>query len=390
MVKIDGADTPIYVLVKSAGSERPVRRHVPGGLLRGRHKRRSDPARFSAGRDGLMSVGIIGAACRIDRQFSDGVEPVIRTVVRSALEAAGLSIADIEMAVTVASDALDGIMVPVRSELAGTFGKSYLNVCSAAGHAVLAAAAAIEAGDTENALVVGWGAASKLAETDSRVNQFDPFYMRPVGATPAVLAALQKQTLVASELVSRQEIEAFQDRMAGILWPPEKAGADSLTRGFCDGVAALVLKRVPDGSPGVTVGDYSTASRSHCPLDGSMDPADWVREAISGFSSSGSKGAPRRGFIEASGSTSLAELRAIAASIDSGLVDCEAATANRRGGGATAWFGPATGLRALAALCRDLLTEDAGDEPDAGLFVDLAGPLGQHVTSIFVERRSAA
>lgn len=333
-----------------------------------------------------MRAGIAGAACRIGRQFADGVEPVIREVVREALDKSGLSLADIDLVTTVASDTLDGMMVPIRAELAGAFGKTYLNAPSSAGHGLSAAAAAIEAGDARTALVVGWGAASKLAEADGRSNQFDPFYMRPLGATPKVLAALQKQILTASNTLSQNEIEAFRDRMAGLLWLD--AGADEAhPYRFCDGAAALVLKRSSSEAPGVIVAEYSTASRSHSPLDGSFDPALWVSEAVERFSKARAGAAAPSGLIEVGGSTVEIEMRAIATLLRTGLVRCGTDAANRTGGGAMAWFGPASGLRVLAEMWALMSTER---DRDAALFADLAGPLGQHVTTVLLERRSEA
>ena len=332
-----------------------------------------------------MRAGIAGAACRVEREFANGIEPVIREVVRAALEAAAISLGDIDMVITVASDTLDGMMVPIRAELAGALGKTYLNVSSSAGHALSAAAAAIEAGDAAAVLVVGWGAASKLAVEDGRSNQFDPFYLRPLGASPNVLGALQKQTLIAGGLASEDDLEAFRARMAGLVWDGESPAG-----GFCDGVAAVVLRRCSDQEAGLIVADYAMASRSHMPLDGSLDPADWVNEAISGFSKAQLKDVSSQGFIEVSGSNICAEIRGIAASAETGLVNCDAESANGKGGGASAWFGPATGLRSLVKLYEDRLAGGASHEPDRGLFVELAGPLGQHVTSLLIERRSMA
>lgn len=332
-----------------------------------------------------MKAGIAGAACRVERQFSSGIEPLVREAVCTALDKAAISLADIDMVVTVASDTLDGMMVPIRAELAGALGKNYLNVPSSAGHALAAAAAAIEAGDAATALVVGWGAASKLAVEDGRSNQLDPFYLRPLGASPKVLGALQKQTLIAGGLTSEDDLEAFRTRMAGIVWNSENPAC-----GFCDGVAAIVLRRFSDQEVGVIVADYAMASRSHTPLDGSLDPSEWVNEAISGFSAAQPKDTAPRGFIEVSGSNICAEMRGIVASVEAGLVDCAAAAANDTGGGASAWFGPATGLRTLVKLYEDRLADGASGGADSGLFVDLAGPLGQHVTCVLIERRSMA
>jgi hypothetical protein len=333
-----------------------------------------------------MRVAIAGAASRIDRQFADGIERQVREVVREALDAAALSLAEVDLVVTVASDTLDGMMVPIRAELAGALGKSYLNVPSAAGHAIAAAATAIEAGDAETVLVVGWGAASKLAGNDGRSNQFDPFFMRPAGATPKVLAALQRQVLSASGAISDGGVAAFEAQMADVVWP-RGAAAGGLRPEFCDGVAAIVLTKAAEEGSGLFVADHATASRSHAPLDGSLDPAGWVTEALESLGMRA--GAPlETGFVEASGSSAVAEMRAIAAMSDSGPVRCPPDRANAAGGGAAAWFGPATALRPLAELARRRLQDKPQDA--AGIFVDLAGPLGQLVTAIVIEQRSAA
>lgn len=335
-----------------------------------------------------MKAAIAGAASRVGRQFESGIERPVRETVREALDAATLSLGDVDLVVTVASDALDGMMVPIRAELAGALGKSYLNVPSAAGHALAAAVAAIEAGDAANVLVVGWGAASRLAAEDGRSNQFDPFYMRPAGATPASLAALQRQVLVAAGRVSDAQIADFGSRMTDAVWGGG-AGAEPQAMQVCDGAAAIALRRAPEAGAGMLIAGHATASRSHAPLDASFDPADWVGEAVSSLSATCSGNASGRGFIETSGSSFWAELRAVAAAAGSGLVDCPAASANAAGGGAAAWFGPATGLRALAQLS-GRAPREAADAGGDGLFVDLAGPLGQLVTTILVQRRSAA
>lgn len=330
-----------------------------------------------------MKVAIAAAASRVDRQFASGIARPIRDVIRETLSAATLSLADVDLVVTVASDALDGMMVPIRAELAGALGKSYLNVPSSAGHAIAAAATALEAGDASTVLVVGWGAASKLAGDDGRANQFDPFYMRPAGATPEALAALQRRVLREAGRVSDDEIEAFRKRMADTLWP----GGGSVPPEFCDGVASVLLRRAPEDGVGLFIADHATASRSHAPLDASLDPALWVGEAIAELRAERGANPSGNGFIEVSGSSACAEMRAIAASVASGLTACGSERANGTGGGAAAWYGPATGLRGFADLCRLRLRDaDAAN----GIFVDLAGPLGQLVTTVLIEQRSVA
>ncbi len=328
-----------------------------------------------------MTVTVAGAASRIEGQFASGVERPIRDVVREALADAGISLSDVDYVVTVASDALDGMMVPVRAELAGALGKSYLNVPSSAGHALAAAATVIEAGDAETVLVVGWGAASKLAGDDGRSNQFDPFYMRPAGATPETLAAVQRQVLVAAGLLSVSEVEAHAARMAAASWP----GGAGASHAFCDGAVAIVLTGSKPPARGLSIVDHATASRSHAPLDATFDPAVWTSEALGSFVRGGASS--QDGFVEVSGTTPCAELRAISAVLGSESV-VGAGDSNRTGGGAAAWFGPATGLRAFAELFRMHSATDRGEAH--GVFVDLAGPLGQLVTALRIEKRSAA
>jgi hypothetical protein len=330
-----------------------------------------------------MRAAIAGAAYRSERTLADGVDPAVRHVVRDALKAAGLTLAEVDMVVTVASDTLDGMMVPIRAELAGALGKTYLNVPSSAGHAVSAAVAAIESGDARAVLVVGWGAASKLSGADSRSNQFDPFFTRPLGATPAVMADLQEQVAVASGTVSASAIGALGARMSATLWSDHELALSARGECFCDGAAAMVLRRLNDGDSGIAVTDYATASQSRMPLDGSLDPALWVQEAVGHLSTVHPDRQRPAGRVEVSAPSMVAELRGIMAAIEAGPVACDVDRANGTGGGAAGWFGPATGLRSLASLV-------GGEGCDAGLFVDLAGPLGEHVTGILIERRSVA
>lgn len=330
-----------------------------------------------------MRAAIAGAAQRLESTFADGVDQEVRRVVRGALDAAGLTLEEVDMVVTVASDTLDGMMVPIRAELAGALGKTYLNVPSSAGHAISAAVAAIESGDAQVALVVGWGAASRLAEADSRSNQFDPFFTRPLGATPAVMAGLQEQVVVASGAVSASAISALGTRMIATLWGDQELPRSARGERFCDGAAAIVLRRTENGGSGLMVTDYAAASRSQMPLDGSLDPALWVREALGAFSADHADRQRPVGRVEVTAQSVVAELRGIMAATEAGPVDCDVDGANATGGGAGGWFGPATGLGSLARLVGD-------DRCDAGLFVDLAGPLGEHVTGILIERRSAA
>lgn len=301
-----------------------------------------------------MKAGISGAAYTLERQIAGGMDAVVQDVIRRALADAAIQLADVDMVITVASDALDGMMVPVRSDMAGGIGKSYLNIPSSAGHALMAAASSIEAGNSETVLLVGWGAASKLAEFDSRTNQFDPFYLRPLGASVATLQAMQEQSLIDQGLISREDVESHASRMSEIIWGKSEPAA------FCDGAAAIILQR---SAAGLIFDHVGFASRAQIPLDGNLDPAIWVEEVT--------KKLEDPGFIEICGQSPSLELRALAAIPG-------AKRTNAHGGSSQGWFGPASPLRNLAAL--NAAVGEGG--PQSGLLIDLAGPLGQHVTAI--------
>src|SRR5690606_21160183 len=153
-----------------------------------------------------------------------------------------------------ASDTLDGVMVPIRAEVAGAYGKSPLNVPSSAGHALAAASVLLGSGQAQRVLIAGWGAASKLALHDSRDSQASPFDDRVIGAGPAQIAALQ-----AAEL--RQDDPDLPD--AGVT--------------FSDGAVALVLG-LARGAGETRIADFGTSSRGYYPEDDLVDPALWVRE----------------------------------------------------------------------------------------------------------------
>lgn len=295
----------------------------------------------------------------MERRIDGGMDAVVQDVIRRALTEAALGVAEVDLVITVASDTLDGMMVPVRSDMAGALGKSYLNVPSSAGHALMAAVASIQAGDAQTVLLVGWGAASKLAEFDSRSSQLDPFYLRPLGASVATLQAMQQQSLIDQGLLTNREIEAHAARMSEIVW------GEAAPSGFCDGTAAIVLRRAGEGDAGLIAGSIGVSSRSQLPLDGNLDPKVWVDEATAEFETDG------LAFTEVCGQGASVELRALAAVPGIKL-------ANAHGGSSQGWFGPASPLRNIAAL--HAAAEEGG--PQNGLLIDLAGPLGQHVTAI--------
>jgi acetyl-CoA acetyltransferase len=321
-------------------------------------------------------VVIAGTGTRIGTAVRGSIEDAVRDCVHAALSAAGMASLDaIDMVVTVGSDILDGSMVATRSGIAGAYGHELMTVPSSAGHALAAAVALIESGQARHVLLVGWGEGTKFAVRDGRVIQADPFYARPVGARPAVLAALQAQRLIGSGVIDLHAAGRYCTAMrarAGVALP--SGATDWLTPRWCDGAAAVVLAA---GMGGIEVCDFGTAFRPYCPEPDDLDPAGWVREAAARLS------APdvldrALAVIEGGGPTPICEGAALRAlRIRQGWA-IEDARLNPSGGSAAAHFGPATGLARLAAAAAAL--RDGGQ----GIVVDLAGPIGQATTVILL------
>jgi hypothetical protein len=331
-------------------------------------------------------VTITGCAWKIGRPFAGRLDVVIRQTVLAALAESGLSIDDIDSFVTVAGDTLDGISVPGRAEVAGNYGRQYLNVPSSAGHGLGAAVTQIEAGEAKNLILVGWGAATKYGAFDPRRNQADPFYTRPIGASPRVVAALQANEIFDMSGMEASSLQSYADEMALRAWDgavATVAGAAPawVKTGFCDGVVAIVLRGAGDGRPGVAVSDFASISRAYSPEDDRLDPAEWVKEALSAMSDPDRTQQAEFTVIEAAAPTPIAEARALSAL--GFATNFDRAKFNPSGGGATAHFGQATALRQIAETSRRLAAGSKGSSK--GLVLDLTGPAGQHTTAIMLQ-----
>jgi len=289
-------------------------------------------------------VAILGAAARVGASVAADLESEVRSVVLDSLASSKLDLDDIDAVVTVASDTLDGVMVPIRAEVAGAFGKMPLNIPSSAGHALAAAVVLLESGQARHVLLAGWGAASKLAHHDSRSIQADPFHDRPAGAVPAQVAALQ-----ASEL-----LDEFPDL------PPH-----GIT--FADGAVALVLGSSEGHDAAVRIADAGTSSRGYYPEDDKVDPLRWVNEAMAKW-----RQQPAKPQVAVSGPGRTAEARAATA-----FTDATPSGPALLPSGSEAWFGPATALFQAFQLHQQL--SRTGGE---GVLIDMAGPMGQHVTCV--------
>jgi hypothetical protein len=329
-----------------------------------------------------VPVAIAGSAERIGRDVA--MDAAVSQCVSAALAAAGLALADVDAVVTSGSDALDGGMVGVRGGIAGAYGRELMSVPSSGGHAFAAAVSLIQSGQARNVIVAGWGEGTKFALRDGRALQADPFYARPVGADAAAMTALQAQRLLADGVLTLEDVAAYgaaMRRRAGLA--EAKAGLAAggikpwLQTQWTDGACAVILQR---GDAGVRVADIGRSFRGYTPAADDLDPGGWIAAAMSGLD--GAAG-DRLAMVEACGPAAvveLAALRPVLARAGWGAVDDRV---NASGGGAAAFFGPATGLRHIALAARAL----AGRK-GLGIAIDLAGPIGQAASVFVLEGRA--
>ncbi|MFO1085280.1 MAG: hypothetical protein U1E21_11990 [Reyranellaceae bacterium] len=309
----------------------------------------------------MPRAAIRGSASAIHTSWDAPIDNLVHDVVTKALGECRLTLADIDTVVTVASDTLDGLLVPVRGEIAGNLGRSYCHITSSAGHALGAAVVMIESGQAERVLLVGWGAMEKFGAFDPRTLQADPFHARPIGALPRAVASIQAQQLLDLGLLDSDALKA----------------QDAAEPNPCDGAVAIVLE-AREGPCRVAVKDFASISRAYSPDDEVLDPAVWVREAVSLLKAA--DGIPHD--VEVAAPTVLGELRALDV-----LATQQRTRRNGSGGGAAAWFGPATGLRQIAFAAEALAGQPEGS---VSVAADLSGPLSQHVTVALLERGSEA
>jgi hypothetical protein len=324
-----------------------------------------------------VEVAIAGAGHRICHDVS--IEAAVHQVVSDALTEAGVALSSIDMVVTVGSDILDGGMVGTRSGIAGAYGHELMTVPSSAGHAFAAAMSLLESGQARSVLVAGWGEGTKFAEVDGRIVQADPFYARPVGADATAMAALQAQRLLADGRLDLNELASYaamMRRRAGVADDKRARMATWLTPLWSDGACALVLLA---GKGSVHVTDVSTSFRSYCPEPADLDPGMWVEEAMARVADAV---VGNLAIVEVGGPTAVCEIAALAPIFSGTGWRPTDGRVNPSGGGAAAFFGPATGLRHIATVFRTLAAR-----PGAGISIDLAGPIGQATTVIALETR---
>lgn len=342
-------------------------------------------------------VSMIGSGARVAPRFANALDIEVHAAMTEALAQSRIELVDVDLVVTVGSDVVDAILVPMRTELFGGAGRASMNVPSSAGAALGAAIASIEADQAHTVLVIGWAEGGKGAAQDALPLQADPFHARRIGADPVALASLQAQWLLESGRLPPQAAHRHAATMRERLGAPHEEPAsqpDAATSPrWCDGAACIVLRRgLHQDSP--IVSDFASSWRPYTPASGEdLDPAGWVDAALDRFARAGawrSEAAVRLAAIEASAPSAHGERRALDPLLRIAGWDAGDERINRRGGGASAWFGPATGLHAIAQAHRALTASARSRRGAMAAILDLAGPIGQATTAILLREGGGA
>jgi len=319
-----------------------------------------------------VPVTLAGAGARVRPRFAAPLDHEVHAAVSDALAEAGVALQDVDTVVTIGSDVIDAILVPMRTELYGGAGRGCLNVTSGAGDAFGAAVATLEAGQAHTVLLVGWAEGGKGALEDALPFQADPFHARRVGADAKALLALQAHWLASSGRLG-----------AGSRSTPSAAPV------FCDGAVALVLRAAPDAE-GSRLVDCASSWRPYTPgCAEDLDPQAWVGSALEGLARAGDWRQRVRhelDALEACAPSAACELRAMQPLLEAAAWDAADPRINRGGGGAAAWFGPATGLHSLAQAHRALRRAARDGRGALAAVLDLAGPIGQATTAILLRQ----
>jgi hypothetical protein len=309
------------------------------------------------------------------------MDAAVSQCVGAALAAAGLALGDIDAVVTTGSDALDGGMVGIRSGIAGAYGRELLSVPSSGGHAFAAAVSMIQSGQARNVILAGWGEGTKFELRDGRVLQADPFYARPVGADAATLTALQAQRLLADGMLTLEQLASYgaaMRRRAGLAEAAAGARVGDikpwLQTEWTDGACAIVLRK---GEAGVRIADIGTSFRGYTPAPDDLDPGGWISAAMAGMADAAGDGLAA---VEACGPAAVTEVAALRPVLVHASWTAADDRVNASGGGAAAFFGPATGLRHIARVARAL-----AQRRGRGIAIDLAGPIGQAASVVVLE-----
>lgn len=204
------------------------------------------------------SVHIAGARVVDAPAAAVPMDSLIADAVGCALSASGLHLNALDGVVALGNDADDGMLSTLlRAEAAGAVGREYLYMTGGFCQAVAAAASFAAAGLQERIAVVGWGSGG--AATDQNETMIaDPFFLRPVGATP-------------------ENLRRLRDRALG--WPDEATGTASVGPRK-DMAVCLIVANAADMEGAIELADWRSTFRAYLPAFDDLDPARWRAEIL--------------------------------------------------------------------------------------------------------------
>lgn len=161
---------------------------------------------------------------------SGTLEEEIFACVHSALNDAGMSIADVTAIVTGSSDQLDGrsISLMLTSGSVGGPGREILNVCSSGEHALILGAMRIAAGHERIVLVVSWGCPAEADVSAVERLSIEPYFTRNFGVSRLAAQAMGASRYVDTYQPEDTVVDAFLDAVA-----PEIPRRASMTDWLC-------------------------------------------------------------------------------------------------------------------------------------------------------------
>lgn len=190
--------------------------------------------------------------------YSLSMDELIAGALDQALASAVLDLDALDGIIASGNDGDEGLLSPLmRAEAAGAAGREYLYMTGGYCQAVSAAAAIVASGLSAQVGVVGWGTGSPVVDQNEAMSA-DPFFLRPVGATPARLRRLRARAMGQDYGTDGH--------------PPAPDGRQ-------DAAVSLILTNGASTSGSVALTDWRSGFHPYLPAPDDLDPLAW-REQI--------------------------------------------------------------------------------------------------------------
>lgn len=201
------------------------------------------------------SVYINGCGASGAAAASAAMDDLIADALDSALADCGQPLEALEGIVACGNDADDGLLSPLlRAEAAGAVGRDYTYVTGSFCQAVTTAAALIASGLLPCVAVLAWGSGGAAADDNEQMIA-DPFFLRPVGATPNNMRALRARA-IGDESWAEPDTDLREDAAVCLIMGAEGAGRS------------------------IQLADWKSTFRRYLPATGQLDPNAWMANLL--------------------------------------------------------------------------------------------------------------